>query len=505
MTASATGTATDLEDLVSDIITFLTTDADLVAASQEWTVLYQHRDGLAALTTDLTEQTSATYRKAVHGCRYEPRSLNVDSPLGYTGNVKCTGFTAGSSYIAFELRSTKEISDVVLRAPSESPSNMISNFKLQYSDTGLTGSWTTALTVSSNPSYTADEVKTFAVSGSPGTHVYWRILVDSNQQGSGTYLEWQSTLLLSSGGDVENHYGSEVIFQAPGNAGTDEIYTGLRSEYDSVNGWYNLFLNGFTGYDSDIVDFFDQPGALPGYSATNPMVVPMIPCWNSSIPYWFAADGRSFRIAVKVSTSFEGGYLGFITPYATPSQYPYPLAVGGSLIPDESQRDTEWRYSYNNYRHTVFTTPASESSAAVQADASLYLREPEGTWRSFGQRVSTTNPNTITPMTISNSYPYAFSGPAAVVWPTGVLDVASYTNGRLPCRDLIDGGYLLQPCVLVARLDEPVVYGELDGVKIISGYDNAAENTTTHDSVDYTIFQNVSRTEIHEFWALALP
>lgn len=504
MTASSTGTATGMEDLLSRIITFLTTDATLVANSQQWTVLRLQRDTLASLNTNFTQQTTAAPRKVIHGCRYENRSLNTDSLSDSDSYIIGQNFLSGSSYISWELRTATEIAEIKLRAPngnSSALSNMIRNFRLQYSDTGLDGSWTTALTVNSNPVYTHNEIKTFAVPAS-GAHLHWRILVDSISSGTTAY--WRSILLMDSLGDVANHFGSEVIFQAPGNDGLSEIYTGIRTEYDAANGWYNFFLNGFTGYDPN-QDFFDQPGALPGDGSPEPMEVSMVPLWDAAMPYWLSANGRSFKFAAKVSSSYEAGYLGFILPYATPSQFPYPLAVGGSLIPANTLRGPEWRYSYNYFRHSMFVTPAIDSSTKTQDAATLYLRLPEGEWRAFGSRNTVSNPDTITPITVLNTPPYLLNGMISAVYPTGVLDVSTVSNGRLADRECLNGGYVMDSCILFTRLPSAQVYGELDGIKVISGFNNAAENTTVYNSINHVILQNIARTGVHEYWALALP
>ena len=81
--------------------------------------------------------------------------------------------------------------------------------------------------------------------------MYWRIIIDSVQSGT-TEVSWMSMLLLEADGTVANHFGSEAILKAPGNSGNEKIYTGIRSEYDSAAGWYNLFVNGSFG--NDVVD-----------------------------------------------------------------------------------------------------------------------------------------------------------------------------------------------------------------------------------------------------------
>ncbi|AND74871.1 putative virion structural protein [Pseudomonas phage NP1] len=503
--ASSSGTATNLEDLFGKIITFLTTNAALVAASQQWQVLRQYRDNVAGITTNLVESATYSNRRILHSFRWDPRSINTNDPSSATqGAVQCTSYVAGTSYISLTLRTAKEIKSVRLTTNGSGSvvNEMLQNFRLQYSDDNST--WTTALTVASNPTYVTYDSKTFAVPGTPGAHLYWRIIIDRKQNGATTgSIYWKGLHLLDAGGDIANHFGSEALLKATGNAGADNIYTGIRSEYDAANGWFNLFLNGYTGYDPNVTSFFEQPGAINPYGGSQPaLFIPMVPCWNAAMPYWFRATGRMFSFGVKVSTSFEGGYMGFILPYASPSQFPYPLAVGGSLIPQDSDRSTTWRYSYSDSRHSVFPIPGADTTSVTTTtynNACLYLRTPDGLWQSFAQRTGVT---TITEMTQSLGSPFARSGLRAGVWPTSVRNVGAFAPRR-DYRDVLGGGYILQPLILHQRLPIDAVWGELDGCFAISGFSNASENTTSFSGTNYVIFQNTTRTEVHEYWALA--
>lgn len=500
--ANEVGTATNLEDLFGKIINFLTTNATLVADDEEWEVLMQNRDNVQGITINsLIESSPAANRRVLHSFRYDPRSINTSADTGSTGHTTCTGYVAGTSSITITLKATKAVAKVRLGAPKDTATTtMLQNFRLQYSDDG--SSWTTALTVNSTPVYSIGEIKDFAVPGTPGSHLYWRIIIDRVQSGSGTTVNWRNLLLLDSSDEVVNHFGSEAILKARGTAGTDLIYTGIRSEYDASNGWYNLFLNGYTGYDSGEKSWFLQPGRLPGYNESNPLMVPMVPCWNTNMPYWFSASGRSFRFGLKVSTSFEGGYLGFILPYATPTQFPYPLAVGGSLIPTEGNRSLEWRYSYSSFRHSVFPIPGMESNSLSDSNnACLYMRDSTGIWRWFGGRQGASSPDALVEMQQSLVVPYVRSGLRAGVWPSSVRSAG---GARRDYREVLGGGYIFQPLVLHQRLPTDAVWGELEGVYQVSGFSNSSENTSTWGGVNHVIFQNVSRTEVHEYWALAL-
>ncbi len=502
--ANQIGSASNLEDLFGKIVTFLTTDATLVAANQDWSILRQRRDNIAACTTNFTEPTIVGYRKTIQTCRYDPRSLNVDNPSSARyGNFYVAVATMGSSYVRWQLKTARDVRTVRLRSPLYSGDNqyMVRNFRLQYSDNGT--SWTTALTVGSNPVYGVGEWKDFAVT-SVGSHIYWQIIVDSVQSGTSN-TAWASMLLIENDGTVANQFGSEVILKAPGNSGTESIYTGIRSEYDSSAGWYNLFVNGYTGYDPNEQSWFNQPGALPGAGAGSyTYAVPMIPCWDTTMPYWFVASGRSFRFAVKVSTSYEGGYLGYILQYATPGQYPYPLAVGGSLVPQQSARSSEWRYSYASWYHGVYPGPGCDNYASQEGRwATLYLRNSDGEWAYFANRGDgAPQPEDIYGPQVGTVAPYTPYGAWRSVWPHCMND--QWAAGKRPYRECLGGGYILQPCILLQRAPFSSVYGELEGTYAISGYQNAAENTTTVAGKTVVVFQQSYRNTVHEFWALSL-
>ena len=501
--ANEVGSANNLEDLFGKIVNFLTTNATLVAANQQWSVLRQRRDNILSLTSNITDATTVGYATLARICRYDPRQLNTDDEQTPHANFKADTFSLGS-HITWRLRSAKDVVKVRVRAPvyTSDVQYMMRNFRLQYSDNG--SSWTTAATITPIV-YSVGERRDYTVT-SVGAHEYWRVIIDTLQNGS-TILSIGSLLLLTSDETVANHFGSEVILKARGNAATEEIFTGIRSEYDASGGWYNLFLNGYTGYNPNETSWFKQPGALPGFDQASIVrcAVPMIPCWDTTMPYWFSASGRSFRMGVKVSTNYEGGYLGFFLPYATPGQYPYPLAIGGSLVPNIGDRSSAWRYSYVSHYHGVFCGPGGSvyGSSEQPNNSTLYIRGSDGAWRWFSNRPNTTSTSeSIFGPTVVASQPYAASGAIRTVWPHCVND--QWGSGKLPYRECIGGGYILQPVIPLQNTPVKAVLGELEGIYIISGYENSPENTLTYNGKTVTVFQNAYRNTVHEFWALSL-
>lgn len=510
--ANLVATATDFEDLFGDIVSFLSTDAALVGAGQEWEVLRIRRDNLAGITTNLVDTASGAARKIVHTARYDCRTLNVNNPTSTTDGVYGTvSVTPGTSFVSYQLRQARAVAKVRFRA-AQATSGTYQNaafrtFRLQYSDDN--SAWTTALTVTNTPSFAAGEWRDFTVPGTPGAHIYWRIIIDAVQSGSS--VAWSNLMLLQADDTVANHFGSEVILKAPGLAGTDEIYTGIRSEYDTTNGWYNLFWNGYTGFDVNEQSWFQQPGALPGYGASQMCCVPMTPCWNSAMPYWLVASGRSFRMAVKVSTVYGSGYLGFGLPYAQPDQYPYPLVVAGSLVPvDLGVRGPTWRYSVADYTHGSIAGPGASSTwNSIPADQynSMYMRSVDGSWWGLSNRPTTTSSGseTVQRPDQGSTFPYIPTGNPRGVWPHMQFSASSPgSRGRYQYRENLGGGYMLIQCLILSRLPVSAPQMELEGVFWISGYANAPENTGVFGGKTHVVFQNAYRNTVHEFFALSL-
>jgi hypothetical protein len=209
--------------------------------------------------------------------------------------------------------------------------------------------------------------------------------------------------------------------------------------------YYNLAVAGFTGYVPGNT-FGTQPGArLSG-----------VPAHNQRIDYWMTLNGQRLAFAMKVGTPvYESGYIGKFLPYATPSQYPYPVVCAGMLNGTPATR-------FSDTSHTFYLRGNS---------ASLGMRFVDGVWR--------------------NSYCYPWGN-------TTIMNTGTSAYAMRPTGD----NYKLVPVVL--HDNSANVYGELDGVFAITGFDNAVENTLTIDGVDYVVIQDVARTEFIDYYALRL-
>lgn len=276
------------------------------------------------------------------------------------------------------------------------------------------------------------------------------------------FLHVVKALAEANGWETLRHVTSgavhELILKGEGLAGTDEIYVGMRAYHDAGADYYNVTVAGFTGYVS-ASPFTSQPGFFESG----------IPAHNQRIDYWLAVSPRRIAFGLKVGTPvYEHGYMGFFLPYATPSQYPYPMAIGGMLqMPAGGALTGTAATRYSETTHSMY---------AKGARPNLRARTVGGVWAQV------------------DAWP----------WSAGYTQgdrnfLASTANYQL--RDTGDTYHLL-PVVL--NDNGPNVYGELDGVRYISGFNNTVESTLEIEGVDWVVLEDVSRTGFSDYYALRL-
>jgi hypothetical protein len=239
----------------------------------------------------------------------------------------------------------------------------------------------------------------------------------------------------------------EVIWKAPGLSTTNSLYFGIKTYFDSTADYFNWKVNGFIGYVSSNT-FETQPGRISSDLG--------IPLFNQALPYVFVANGQRVIGIVNIENSWESFYLGFGFPNANPSQWPYPLVIGGMLTTAAATR-------FSDTTHVSWFKGSRANCA---------MRFVDGAWR--------------TPQVL----PYAGGN--------------TLRNTALLSTDS-DGYYSLHPLELSENVTNYVNnYMTLDGVYYISGFQNAVGNTLTIDAVDYFVFRDVWRTDLKDYIAVKL-
>jgi hypothetical protein len=239
----------------------------------------------------------------------------------------------------------------------------------------------------------------------------------------------------------------ELILQGVGLSGDQQIYIGFTTYQDVSSDYYNLVVAGFTGYVAGNT-FYTQPGGV--YSG--------VPAHNQRIDYWLTVNANRIAIGMKVGTPvYEHAYAGYGLTRTLPSQYPYPLVVGGMLNGIPAVRFSETSHSFP-YRGTR-SSPSANT-------ANLRLRFNSGVW--------------LQPAT----------------WPWNTDRLAGSTQLRET-----GGNYPILPIIL---LDVNGMYCELDGIFYISGFDNVTENTFSIAGINYVVLQDVGRNGFTDYIAMRL-
>lgn len=234
----------------------------------------------------------------------------------------------------------------------------------------------------------------------------------------------------------------ELILKGVGYTGEEEIFVGFRTYQDAGADYYNLVAAVFTGYVPSNT-FDTQPGArLSG-----------VPAHNNRIDYWLTLNPQRIALAMKVGTPvYESAYVGKFLPYGRPSQYPYPVVCSGML---------------NGTPATRFSDTGSSHSMGYKGNS-----------LSLGMR---SNDNWL------NAYCY----------PWGNAGLA----GSNQLRDT-DNVYHSIPVEL--HDNSANLWGVLDGIFFIPGFNNAVENTTTIAGVDYVVIQDAHRVGFVDYYLMRL-
>lgn len=280
------------------------------------------------------------------------------------------------------------------------------------------------------------------VTGGSGDEAHYKVLaaIKTLAEANG----W-TTLRYVSAGAVQ-----ELILNSAGLSGTEDIYIGFRT-YQSVSGdYYNILVGTFTGYVS--ANSFDtQPGAR--LSGT--------PCHNNAVTYFITANAQRiagcFKVGTPVYTHF---YAGKMFPYSRPGEFPSPLVCAGMFDGAAAKR-----FSDTNYAFPYFGRESGWPSSNPRPSL-LWLRDQAGAWRRLSH------------------FPFynANAGDDNSVGYNALANYA-YLSGGDQRRALVPAGTNYQPQPIILYTHSPVsgeyvgnVYGELDGVYAVSGFNNNVEN-----------------------------
>ncbi len=179
--------------------------------------------------------------------------------------------------------------------------------------------------------------------GAPGRD--WRLLVDRNTRSN-------------TGSEPFGTACKEVILQATGLTGQENVLVGLREwRYTAGSAW-GWDLNGYTYFNAGMD--WNANSAQHGrtsYSATwgHWDQLPMLPLHNGTMYYWLFSNRQRLVLVVKVQSNYESMYLGFGRRFGSPNDYPCPLVVKASSQGNYNYSSTaSWRQFIANNEWTQY-------------------------------------------------------------------------------------------------------------------------------------------------------
>jgi len=326
-----------------------------------------------------------------------------------------------------------------------------------------TGSaWSDLDTQSGQYNWGATELRTFTVS-SPVSATRYRLHL--TQFGVTNYVRMGGVRLLRSDG-VDAAF-SQTIWEAPGNDGDSEILVGVHGFERQDADYYNWEVASFDAYQATSL-WREQAGHHGEL---------YIPLWDNTIPYWFIVDGRRVIVVAKLNTQYEVAYLGLLSPFFSPEQWPYPIALGGSMAFGPTRpawNSTDWRWSNATINHHAFTHSDHGVGAITEPEwTQMRARDLSGEWLGF-----------TTGAVIGR----------AIMWP--------YVSGLSLLDQNIDGSYTHWPIML--NTPTPNTIGELSGVDCVSGQGLTAETLIRDGEIDWMALHDIFRTDRDDFFAIAL-
>lgn len=135
----------------------------------------------------------------------------------------------------------------------------------------------------------------------------------------------------------------ELILRGEGLSGTEQIFVGFRTYQSVAADYYNILAGTFTGYaPSEVFDM--QPGrSLSGVCAH-----------NLNIDHFITLNEQCITLGLKLGSPavFEHAHVGRFLPYGTPAEYPMPLVNIGMLNAAAATRysDTSHAFGYRGDR-----------------------------------------------------------------------------------------------------------------------------------------------------------
>ena len=258
-----------------------------------------------------------------------------------------------------------------------------------------------------------------------------------------------------------------LIFHGQG-SGTEAIYQGIAPFENAGSSIWNWVHRAYSGFSS----------SASWDSQVNPSPEVFTAFINSDFTYWIIVNERRIIVIATASSTMHSCYMGFIKPFASPLEWPYPNAVFG-----EEDAATSYQNTGTNFTHSIFNPTA----------ANAHIRMVDGTWRPAASGTVTTANFAAWPKQ-SNGTP---GNSSSIIDNMEVLPSAD--RQLLPV--LLISTEVASPGTNVTGL---MTFGAMDGPKWIIGSGLTPQTIVSVDGVDHLSVNGIFRLTTVDFWAMPL-
>lgn len=269
----------------------------------------------------------------------------------------------------------------------------------------------------------------------------------------------------------------ELYLQGQGSSGTDQIIVGMQTYRNPGNNVFGIRNAGYTTFDNTLA-FSTMNGMSP---------IARVALSNTSFECFFWVNGRRIVVAARIGTTDILWYLGYPLPFATASQYPYPLLITGSV------QDDTYNFQQNNFGQSCMPDPTFNCAT---------IRWIDGTWvtmshfsNNSGQRQQQSNPYQFWPQRDNTT------GDGAEVDNTGsesnLFQFYSSTTEIISNSEI--NAFPLYPVILI---NASQLIAQVEGLYVVPGQGLTAGDIITVGSDTYDVFHNTWRTEFPDFFVM---
>lgn len=313
----------------------------------------------------------------------------------------------------------------------------------------------------------------------------------------------------------------KVVIMEGSGGGSDEIMIGIRTynKTAGLNTARNWALAGMASYNASL-DFDNQPGISPHSDAVGGGAI--FPLKENDadpdIDFWMSVTSRRFVVIAKcrsaTTTHYMSCYGGFLLPFGTAAEFPYPIYISGCSARDDTfHSDTAgnringitdviqvtgktgpafFRKQTDSTWQVVVNSTGSDGGAPTRGAVNDYVVYPVG-------QSNTTLPPTADEIVAASNLDWD-----DVIPLIGVPGTASLNIVETP--ETGDDISVLVPATLQASFSTDLdVIGELEGVFWVSG-DGAtvksSEDRMINGDVKYRVFQNGIKQEKFSMMAI---